>query len=267
MLMQVYTNIGAAHLKDGNYSEAKHYPEKALHLNGLYSERIIYVARCLIDLAICEQNLGNLDQARDYAWDAAVILIPTHIDDDSSGMHQELQSLFSLLQTIEFERNPEFKKRYLKASKEEATTHLQQVLQTLRCQSAGQADPGSRFQEVEVSGHYPAERVLCRQNHGGRVHSVDGGLLSQQKTKSIKNPSCMNISVHTGGISSCVIIVGILMTVSKQYQICFEMPPLPVFTGKNGGCSLFPLAYQIYLWCLQVANKGHFPAVLAINCA
>ena len=30
---------------------------------------------------------------------------------------------------------------------------------------------------------------------------------------------------------------------------------------------LFPLAYQIYLWCLQVANKGHFPAVLAINCA
>ena len=31
--------------------------------------------------------------------------------------------------------------------------------------------------------------------------------------------------------------------------------------------TLFPLAYQIYLWCLQVANKGHFPAVLAINCA
>ena len=32
------------------------------------------------------------------------------------------------------------------------------------------------------------------------------------------------------------------MTVSKQYQICFEIPLLPVFTGKSGGCSLFPLS-------------------------
>ena len=70
---------------------------------------------------------------------------------------------------------------------------------------------------------------------------MDGGLLPEPKTENIKNPSCMNISVHTGGISSCVIIVGFLITVSKQYQICFEMPLLPVFTGKNGGCSLFPL--------------------------
>ena len=62
---------------------------------------------------------------------------------------------------------------------------------------------------------------------------MDGGLLPEQKTENIKNPSCMNISVHTGGISSCVIIVGILITVSKQYQICFEMPLLPVFTGKT----------------------------------
>ena len=38
-------------------------------------------------------------------------------------------------------------------------------------------------------------------------------------------------------------------------------------TGFFEFFELFPLAYQIYLWCLQVANKGHFPAVLAINCA
>ena len=57
----------------------------------------------------------------------------------------------------------------------------------------------------------------------------------------------MNISVHTGGISSCVIIVGFLITVSKQYQICFEIPLLPVFTGKNGGCSLFPLSQSVPL--------------------
>jgi len=35
-------------------------------------------------------------------------------------------------------------------------------------------------------------------------------------------------------------IVGILMTVSKQYQICFEMPLLPVFTGKSGGVFIIP---------------------------
>ena len=33
---------------------------------------------------------------------------------------------------------------------------------------------------------------------------------------------------------------GILMTVSKQDQICFEMPLLPVFTGKSGGVLLIP---------------------------
>ena len=30
---------------------------------------------------------------------------------------------------------------------------------------------------------------------------------------------------------------------------------------------LFPLAYQIYLWCLQVANKGQLPSVSALKCA
>ena len=29
---------------------------------------------------------------------------------------------------------------------------------------------------------------------------------------------------------------------------------------------LFPLAYQIYLWCLQVANKGRLPLVFALKC-
>ena len=30
---------------------------------------------------------------------------------------------------------------------------------------------------------------------------------------------------------------------------------------------LFPLASQIYIWCLQVANKGHYPSFLAPKCA
>ena len=30
---------------------------------------------------------------------------------------------------------------------------------------------------------------------------------------------------------------------------------------------LLPLAYQIYLWCLQVANKGQLPSVSALKCA
>ena len=83
---------------------------------------------------------------------------------------------------------------------------------------------------------------------------MDGGLLPEPKTENIKNPSCMNISVHTGGISSCVIIVGFLMTVSKQYQICFEMPLLPVFTGKNGGCSLFPFFFVVLLCLIYTLN-------------
>ena len=70
---------------------------------------------------------------------------------------------------------------------------------------------------------------------------MDGGLLPEQKTKNIKNPSCLNLSVQTGGISSCVIIVGILITVSKQYQFCSEMPLLPVFTGESRVLYLFPL--------------------------
>lgn len=44
---------------------------------------------------------------------------------------------------------------------------------------------------------------------------MDGGLLPEQKTENIKNPSCLNLSVQTGGISSCVIIVEISFTVSK----------------------------------------------------
>ena len=70
---------------------------------------------------------------------------------------------------------------------------------------------------------------------------MDGGLLPEQKTKNIKNPSCLNLSVQTGGISSCVIIVGILITVSKQYQFCSEMPLLPVFTGESRVLYLLPL--------------------------
>ena len=30
---------------------------------------------------------------------------------------------------------------------------------------------------------------------------------------------------------------------------------------------LFPLASQIYIWCLQVAKKGHYPSFLAPKCA
>ena len=70
---------------------------------------------------------------------------------------------------------------------------------------------------------------------------MDGGFLPEQKTENIKNPSCLNRSVQTGGISSCVIIVEILFTVSKQYQFCFEMPLLQVFTYKSRGLYLFPL--------------------------
>ena len=70
---------------------------------------------------------------------------------------------------------------------------------------------------------------------------MDGGLLPEQKTKNIKNPSCSNLSVQTGGISSCVIIVRNLITVSKQYQFCSEKPLLPVFTGKSRVLYLFPL--------------------------
>ena len=69
---------------------------------------------------------------------------------------------------------------------------------------------------------------------------MDGGFLPEQKTENIKNPSCLNRSVQTGGISSCVIIVEILFTVSKQYQFCFEMPLLQVFTYKSRGLYLFP---------------------------
>lgn len=93
---------------------------------------------------------------------------------------------------------------------------------------------------------------------GGSQHKTcAAGVRGEQICRDdfMKNPSCMNISVHTGGISSCVMIVGILMTVSKQDQICFEMPLLPVFTGKNGGCSLFPLVgstqnLNIFVWVL-----------------
>lgn len=70
---------------------------------------------------------------------------------------------------------------------------------------------------------------------------MDGGFLPEQKTENIKNPSCLNRSVQTGGISSCVIIVEILFTVSKQYQFCFELPLLQVFTYKRRGLYLFPL--------------------------
>lgn len=38
-----------------------------------------------------------------------------------------------------------------------------------------------------------------------------------------------------------MIIVEILFTVSKQYQFCFEMPLLQVFTYKSRGLYLFPL--------------------------
>ena len=38
-----------------------------------------------------------------------------------------------------------------------------------------------------------------------------------------------------------MIIVEISFTVSKQYQFCFEMPLLQVFTYKSRGLYLFPL--------------------------
>ena len=51
------------------------------------------------------------------------------------------------------------------------------------------------------------------------------------------------------------------------------MPNFAFFKGLDDAqisqkqLELFPLAYQIYLWCLQVANKGRLPLILALKCA
>ena len=50
---------------------------------------------------------------------------------------------------------------------------------------------------------------------------MDGGLFPEPETKTgqIKNPSCLNLSVQTGGISSCVKFIGMITEiVSNQYH-------------------------------------------------
>ena len=42
---------------------------------------------------------------------------------------------------------------------------------------------------------------------------------------------------------------------------------LRLYSRESASAKLFPLAYQIYLWCLQVANKGQLPSVSALKCA
>ena len=81
--------------------------------------------------------------------------------------------------------------------------------------------------------------------------------------KATINHSCFVLKLTSGAIKFLIL----LRKTHQNHAVLDENKRIWDLRELREFWPLLPLAYQIYLWCLQVANKGHFPAVLAINCA